>query len=284
MVQDYEFEANRKLKENFLRDWPIEKELQVNDPDQFYGFIYCIQNKNTGRRYIGSTFSTYVGTIKPRARAALLKRAGQYIYAYNKALKDTKSALASRRPIIRAMVEFGIDNFVMYPIAETTKKNHTELENYFIKKYDTIATGYNSELAGKTNNLGGRKQTTHDKLVRSMSIICVNMNQKKIIQSDSMKLFADYVGTSKDMIKNVNRHCLSYKGWFVFYTNKQKRDALAMYLVQDLPRIQKHSPEAKRFYLGLCDSIGQYLEDLETGNEYFPGFERLPDLVYTEEE
>ena len=63
-----------------------------------------------------------------------------------------------------------------------------------------------------------------DKLIRSEGIISVNMNTKQIIISQSMKLFGDYMNSSKDMIKNSVRKARPYKGWFSFYIDDEKRN------------------------------------------------------------
>ena len=119
MLQNNQLELNRKMKYEFLQLRPIRKEFKLHDDEIPYGYIYCIENKKSGRKYIGSTYSIYVGIKRPSPEAPLLKRASMYIYEYNRALegKPRNSTAKTIRPVILAMVRDGIDNYVMYPLA-----------------------------------------------------------------------------------------------------------------------------------------------------------------------
>ena len=287
-MQDSEFNHNKEIKKHFLVNRPIPKSWKLQDESaELYGYIYCIENKISGRKYIGSTYATYVGVVKPGPLAALSKRANQYIYEYNKALKNTSNSVKQTyRPILQAILEYGIENFVMYPIAETSQETHTKMEQYFIDFFDTMNFGYNIAHPIPTNKNKGRKLTLQDKISRSEPVICINMNLQQIIFSDSMKLFADYLGVTKDLIKNANRKGKPYKGWFIFYIDKSKREYILINNVindQNVRTQDRHSQKAKDFYTGLYDSINHYLEQSPKENdEYFPNFKRLDDLIYTE--
>jgi len=173
----------------------------------------------------------------------------------------------------------------MYPLAETTKDTHGIAEKYFIRKYNTDNPnyGYNVTRGGSLVGKIGRKMNPDDKKLRSDKVIAVHMNDKKLIIADSMKLFGDYVGTSKDMIKNAVRKGMPYKGWFIFYTDAEKRKYILINNVindQDKRTQDRHSEKAKTFYTELCNSISGYLSLDKSSDEYFPKFNILPNLEY----
>ena len=96
-----------------------------------------------------------------------------------------------------------------------------------------------------------------------------------------MKLFGDYMNTSKDMIKNANRGAHQYKGWFIFYIDKEKRKyILDVHNDGNVDPRSKISSEKLAFYNGLYNSVSQYLDC--NNNEYFSDFEILPKLIYTD--
>ena len=218
-------ERNREIKKNFLVDREIEEANKVPE-GQFYGYIYCIENKNTGKKYVGSTYSTWTGVKNPNPLSIMSKRASGYIYEYNSGMKTSSSVKKVLRPVVQAMIDEGIENFIMYPIAETTVKTHTKLENEWIDKLDTRFTGYNGSEAYPlklTDKSPRRVYTSAQRAGISDPVIAVNMNRKEIICADSMKLLGDRLGTSKDIIKNNVRGARNYKGWFIFYMSKDKR-------------------------------------------------------------
>jgi hypothetical protein len=244
---------NKDLLTSFLQELPISKEYKIPPYDVLFGFIYCIENKMNGKKYIGSVYSAWHDIKNPHPYNSLHKRASSYIYEYNTAMQQETSAKKVNRPIINAMCEDEIHNFIMYPIAETTIKNHSAAENYFINKFDTISNGYNAMVGNGYTHHSGRKLTKHDKLIRSDPIIAVNMNNKEIVFADSMKLLGDFLGTSKDIIKNNNRSGRSHKGWFIFYIDDAKRYyILNHYVLEDNLGIQKrgnpryHSDKSKK--------------------------------------
>jgi len=286
MLQQSELERNRELMSNFLQIRPIPKKYQLKDPfEKPFGYIYCIEYIKKGTKYIGSSYSIWQGVQRPTAYSSLTKRASQYLYEYNRAIKNSSTtAKRNYRPILRAMIEYGFENFIMYPIAETTRDNHIDMENYFIDIFDSINSGYNIPHSSANINKIGRKMIAKDKQLRSEGIICINMNKKQIIFSESMKLFGNYMNSSKDMIKNSVRKGRPYKGWFIFYINVNKRaDILERNVLGDcLPVGDRHSEKSKTFYKELYTTIDMYLKD-NTNKEYFQDFEILPELVYKDE-
>jgi len=288
MANDSVILNNRKMMENFLINRPIEKEYQLSDPTEIpFGYIYCIENIKNGKKYIGSTYSVWVGS-KPSAVSQLGKRASHYLYEYNSALRleAENKTLGQRynRPIIKAMIEEGFENFIMYPIAETTRLTHTAAEKFMIDKFNTIQHGYNIANAPSNIRVNGmnRKLRAEEKKLRSEAILCVNMNDKKLLMSDSMKLFGDYMGSSKDMIKNCNRIGRAYKGWFIFYVDPDKRAyILDNNVLGDKMLNVKRSDKSKNFYKTLYGIVTLYLRS-NANKEFFPEFEILTPLEYKE--
>ena len=290
MLSAAELQRNREIKANFLVNREIPDEHRLGGDMKPFGFIYCIESYRTGRKYIGSTYSIFSGVQRPRPMSSLMKRANQYIYEYNKALKSDKENYSHRtrvllnRPIIRAMVLEGIENFVMYPIAETTKENHFFMEQFFIDKFKTVETGYNVSKVAEINSPLHR-HTDAEKKKLSEPVMAFNLNRKEIVYADSMKLFADFIGSSKDMIKNTVRTAKPQKGWFVFYINKDKREYILQHAVlcdqSTIRKADRHSEKSQKFYIDLYDMVDKYLAiHPKENSEYFSDFTRLPDLEY----
>ena len=262
--------SNKEIMDRFLVDREIEERFRLPAGEVKYGNVYCIENLKSGKKYIGSTFSVWTGVKNPSPCSQIRKRASQYLYEYNAALKQSPSIWETLRPIIRAMVKEGIENFIMYPIAETTAANHELAENYFIEAYNSIEDGYNVQRLYNGGNpyvRMRRVQSRADKIARSEPILAINLNRKELVLVDSMKLFADYLGTTKDIIKNQARSGRCYKGWFIFYIREDKRaEILNNYIIPDNLGIQKnghsrnHSEKYKKFYVELYDAVNKYLK------------------------
>lgn len=287
MLTEFQKQQNRIIKNSFFEERRIPEKYQIK-PNKFnpvpFGYIYCIENKTNHKKYIGSAYSIWNDINNPHQYSQLKKRATNYIYEYNRAineLSDPNKPNTYLRPIIQAMVSEGIDNFVMYPIAETTRDTHQAAEVYFINLFDTYANGYNVDMKGAGLNKIGKKLTAKDKLLRSEGIVAINLNHKQIMFSDSMKLFGDYMNSTKDMIKNACRKGRPYKGWFIFYIDPEKR----LYILDKnvrgdgLAKNDRHSDKSKRFYEVLCGTVSLYLQD-SANPEYFSGFEVLYPLEY----
>jgi len=287
MLKESILEKNKQMLQSFLIDKKIDKSYKLDDQAIPFGFIYCIENINNKKKYIGSVYSVWVANQRPLAYTQLRKRASNYLYEYNCAMDTTKNtATKQNRPVIQAMVDDGFENFIMYPIAETTRDTHIAAENYFINTLDTIASGYNvikaSSSFRKDNNPIGKKLSAEDKKARSEAILCINMNDKKLLMSDSMKLFGDYMGSSKDMIKNCNRMGRPYKGWFIFYIDPDKRAyILDNNVLGDKMLNVKRSDKSKNFYKTLYGIVTLYLRS-NANKEFFPEFEILTPLEYKE--
>lgn len=285
ILSDNELKQNKILLANFLIDKPIEDQYKIKEfPYNPFGFIYCIENKTTHRKYVGSVYSNWNDIKNPNPLTSLKKRASQYLYEYNKIKNYTSSTEIIARPIIKAMVEEGFDNFIMYPIGETVRQNHVIAEKYFIDLYDSVNNGYNVLNGGAYIFKPGNIMSHPDKLTRSDNIICIHLNNRQIIYSDSMKLFADYLTTTKDIIKNANRKGRTHKGWYIFYIDKEKRHYVKDYFVlgDGLSKNDRHSEKSKTFYVTMVENIDLYIDN--TNSELFSQFEILSPLRYINEE
>ena len=284
MLKESILEKNKQMLESFLIDRKIDKSYKLDDEVIPFGFIYCIENINNKKKYIGYVYSVWVANQRPLAYTQLRKRASNYLYEYNYVLKNgIENSKKFLRPIIKAMIEEGFENFIMYPIAETTRLTHFLAENYFINLFNTINNGYNKNRVNISNKYK-TKSTYHSaeaKKLRSEPVFCINPATKEIIHSDSLKLFGDYMNSAKDMMKNTVRKGRPYKGWFIFYVDNQKRE-LVLYknILNDNQRPQDRlSESAKNFYKDLYNIVGLYLKTLNP-SEYFPNFKILDPLIY----
>ena len=285
MVRSELLKQNALLKEAFLdlkRPIPDEYKIESKNGRVPFGYIYCIENKKNGKFYIGATYSLYKDVVEPGEFAQLKKRVNQYIYEYNEGREMVPSMRATLRPIVRAMVEEGIENFVMYPISETGYKNHNDLEKFFINKYRAFTHGYNTNQGGKAKMIYQKPLSAASKKVRSQEIICINLNQKKILFSDSMKLFADYMGSTKDMIKNTVRGGNQYKGWFCFYTDWQEREDAINKIINDQGNKERPVSDKRKVFLkNFHQNLTVYLS--KPDSEMFSDFEVLTALRYEDE-
>ena len=281
-MTELELLDNRRILNSFIDFREIDKQYKLPPHIPRFGYIYCIENKKTGKKYIGSSYSTWSYVKNPSIWNQLKKRASNYIYDYNCLKKSVKeTGVVSGRPIIVALYEEGIENFIMYPLAETTKEFHSSAEEYFIKKYDTIKSGYNFQsVNGKYHRFAnhyGYSHTEESKKNRSTEIISINPYIKKIIISDSMKLFGDYMNSSKDMVKNTVRKCRPYKGWYCFYTDYEKRNYIIQtnVLGDGLPRGHRHSPESAETSVNYHKMITNYLKNKDESIFHGYKFEEL---------
>lgn len=292
MSNELQLQKNREMIDHFLdKDCilPLDRRLHARF-EQPFGYIYCIENTSNGKKYVGSTYSTWSGVENPNPRTKLLKRATNYLYEYNyvkRLLANPESTPKIKhrfnRPIISAMITDGWENFRMYPLCETTRTTHKSAELFWINKLDTIANGYNVSRVPAGINKPGRKLMAKEKQLRSEGVLCININQKQLLFSDSMKLFGDFMNSSKDMIKNSCRKGRPYKGWFIFYIDPEKRHFILETNVRGdgLPINDRHSSKSKLFYERLCGTVDMYLNNF-ANEEYFPEFKKLDNIEYKE--
>lgn len=57
-------------------------------------------------------------------------------------------------------------------------------------------------------------------------VAAIHLQKKIVFICANGRIFGDYVGTSKNMIKNTNRKGSIYKGWYIIYLDKDERDLI----------------------------------------------------------
>lgn len=93
------------------------------------GTVYAIKNRVTGQFYIGKTYKT----IEER-------------FAIH--IKDSKKERNKNRKLYKAMLEYGVENFVIFAIGEYEEGELELKEIEYIHYYDSFYNGYNSTLGG----------------------------------------------------------------------------------------------------------------------------------------
>lgn len=103
------------------------------------GYIYLIENKINGKKYVGCT----IYTIEYRFQ--------EHIKTINK---------FPNRPLYRAMKKYGVNNFLISILEKCDESFLMEREMYWIEKLDTYKKGYNATLGGE-----GRKTIDQEKVL-----------------------------------------------------------------------------------------------------------------------
>lgn len=178
--------------------------------------IYKLTNKLNGLVYIGQTVDYY-------------RRMNEY--------KNRKISKSSNYKIMKIINEIGFHNFKHEMILECDITELNDYEMYFIDKFESykVDKGYNSMHIDKDGKCHlntesikkmsishtGNKHTT--KYKKSMSNKIIAFKNNDIIIADSAKIFGDYIGKSKDIIKNGLRKPVKICGYMIFYNDINKR-------------------------------------------------------------
>lgn len=219
--------------------------------------IYIIRNIIDGKVYIGQTTN-------------FRKRLSDYKNYHKKKINPR-----TEQPIKRALREYGTDAFTIDVFLlcepEYLRIYEDACIEYF-KSYDPTK-GYNAvrnnskttntELTRKRKSLGhlGLKDSVDTKQKKSNVVIAVK--DKTLLVCDSGKLFGDYVGVGKDMVKNGLRQPTKVKEYMLYYDDFEKR--------QDIRKkmLQKKCIRNKEYMvvLNILDKIED--EGVETIYDYF---------------
>lgn len=246
----------KEIKSKFLikHDKPL---LHKATNSKKHYTIYIIENLIDGKIYIGKTSN-------------LTDRSGNYIW---KCLNYEKHK--DRRPIIESMHDEGIENFRMYPIATyDTKAEVANAEMYYINAYGTDEpfSGYNVAHDGyirtSLKGIKGVPHTTATKIMKAKFVACINLDTKDIIVSAGMKIFADYMYTSKDIIKNSARRPCKYSGYYIIYLNQEDRNAM-------LEKIRIKYANYKRPKKELANRVDEYYECVK----FVEAFDQNPEVI-----
>lgn len=212
-VRKTDMEKTRDARDNFLK---ISYSPNFIMPDNYKNkyFIYIIKNLTNNKLYVGKCKNIY-------------DRANNYIWHYN------NPNHFDRRPIHKAISSYGIDKFVMYPIEVCDSKEQAGYkENFYITSLNTTdrSIGYNVEtnIDNRKSIAGshGYKHTIETKIKKGKPVICINPESKCVFIAVGMKIFGDYMNTSKDLIKNCARRPCMYKGYYIIYLNDNDRDEI----------------------------------------------------------
>lgn len=260
-------EKRQEIKSNFYEDREIldSNSLGLLSGDrEIVGYIYVIENISDGKKYVGKTTN-----IKTRP--------SDYIREY---INNNKR---SKRCINVAMIEEGIDKFRMYPIAKYD--DHvigTLLERHFMLKLNTLdpkhgynATGNTSIRNNGARNINGTKHTAEMKFSKSKFMAAYNSDEKKIIFSSGLKLFADHIGSTKDYIKNIARRQSLSNGYFVIYLKpedmKMQLDAVTERMDaygKRESRVHKEYLERPKLFLDACNKVSQVILSKEIPEDF----------------
>lgn len=188
------------------------------DISQFKGknVIYVVENLINHKLYVGKTTN-------------LLNRANNYTLNYRKFINE---GIESDRTIAKAINSEGIENFRMYPIAlANDRKELANLEyQYTIQLNTLVPLGYNDVIPSPYEGWSSRKgctgypQSTETKIAKSKMIAAVNLDTKEFIVAIGMKIFGDFVGSSKDQVKNCAKRGSSHRGFYIIYINNYDRN------------------------------------------------------------
>lgn len=201
---------------------------------------------------------------------------------FRKRLSDYKNIHKKENPtqaVAKAIRDHGTENFTIEILEFCDTNSLNILEDKYIdlyKSYDqkygynyASTNGANTELSRKRKSEAhiGLKESSETKRKKSNMILAIK--DDVIIICDSGKLFGDFIGKSKDYIKNCLRQPSSVQGYRLYYDDYNKR--------QDI----KKKMEKKRCIRDLGYMTTLYMldkiesEGVETIDSYFKEVKRL---------
>lgn len=177
----------------------IKKRKEIIKDSKIPSIIYGYFCKITNKWYIGQTIKS---TLSKRARCG-----NGYINSHGKEM-STKFA--------NAIKEFGWENFIPYVFNVCDIKNADAEENKYIKLYDSLLNGYNSQSGGK--NHFNHTQETKDK-IRNMKKGEKNYNYGVTTspkQKEVAKIIASTILQRPEVIKKRNEHIMRGENHYLY--------------------------------------------------------------------
>lgn len=159
-------------------------------------YIYRITNKLNGKSYIGQTRKTVEERFNQHIRDAAN---GHGFYIQN------------------AIRKYGPENFSVETLA--TAENIDELnrlEEYYIRKFNTVELGYNLSYGGYSNTMDCKKtKDHHDRIMRSEDVRSrISATLKKKIKES---------GRTEEYVNNLRKGFEAYKKTLKYQQDKAKR-------------------------------------------------------------
>lgn len=217
--------------------------------------IYKITNIKNDKVYIGQTIN-------------FRKRLSDYMTAHK---KDN-----SKIQMYNVIKSEGTDNFTIEIIKTCNENELNYYETYYIKKYNACNPNYgynkmitnsnNSKLSRKRKSLAHNGLKESNKTKRKKSNIIYACKGEKLFICDSGKLFGDYIGVSKDYVKNCLKQPSKLKGWRVYYSSYEKRQEIRK-------KMYKKRCIKDYGYIDILDNI----DTIELNKTNFEGVETIYD-------
>lgn len=190
---------NKGNLDNF-RKWNIKKLPKKSG-------IYCFENKINGKLYIGQAQN-----IKERIRHHIKSKDHLYIH--------------------KALRKYGVDNFNFYILEFCSIDKLSELEIYYIQKYNTFKYGYNLTAGGEGGKRGvklSKKQKSLISKYNSKDVWAYNFKFDYFLKAKSAEKLANKINKKRYNISKQNIYDAvsdnSYSKDFTF--GHTKEDALA---------------------------------------------------------
>ena len=178
-----------------------------------YGVIYKLTNVTNRKIYVGATVN-------------LRRRMNEHKNRKSHRNKSDNYAIA------RAVTKHGFDNFIFEVIDEAFSKHDLHVtEKMHIELLNTTnpEVGYNSRTGHVNEKLNHRTRIlmskSHTGLVESArtkkkkSKTMIAIKDSGAIICDSSKLFADSVGTTRDIVSHAINKGRKVRGYYVFHLN-----------------------------------------------------------------
>lgn len=141
------------------------------------GYIYLIENKINGHKYVGMT------------QFSLERR-------WKEHLRDCTQKKTEKRPLHMAIRKYGEENFSISLIEECSVEILAEREKFWIQQYNTYSNGYNATLGGD-----GKAFYSAEDIVKAYYTYYNITVVAKVIgcSSDTVSIYLDLMDVKRDL-------------------------------------------------------------------------------------